>query len=381
VPVTHFTDLVVSRLQTPGIYYDDTTPAFGIRVGKNRKAWVITRGIDRQRISIGKYPQMTLAEARKEARRRLSEEPRPRAIRVTFLAAYALYKDAITGLKPQTQIDYKRMINRHFLPALGTKKLADISYEDVIATTDGAPRSQKAHALAIARTFFKWCVQPPRRYINHSPLEGIKLTLANPRKRILTDDELRKVWHAAVKQGHPHGTIVQLLILTGQRRGETANLRRPWIDGKQKIITLPEWVTKNSSEHAFPYDRMVRDILETIPRLNSTDLLFPSRASDDRPISGWSKYKKQMDDGVRGWTLHDLRRTFATRLAELGVPPHVVEKLLNHKMGSIGNKADSIVSAVAEVYNRARYVPEMRDAIKRWQNHLSTAIRQKKLAA
>ena len=70
-----------------------------------------------------------------------------------------------------------------------------------------------------------------------------------------------------------------------------------------------------------------------------------------------------MTDGVPGWTMHDLRRTFATRFAELKVAPHVVERLLNHKMGGITNKTDGIVSAVAEVYNRAIYLAEMREAI------------------
>jgi integrase len=71
---------------------------------------------------------------------------------------------------------------------------------------------------------------------------------------------------------------------------------------------------KNSREHTFPYGDMVAAELETVPRLNSTDLLFPSAVSDDRPISGWSKYKKRLGDGVPAWRLHDLRRTFGTTL-------------------------------------------------------------------
>ena len=67
MPVTHLTDIVVSRIKEPGTYFDETTPAFGIRVGKNRKAWVITRGTDRQRVTVGHYPTMSLADARKEA--------------------------------------------------------------------------------------------------------------------------------------------------------------------------------------------------------------------------------------------------------------------------------------------------------------------------
>ncbi len=82
-----------------------------------------------------------------------------------------------------------------------------------------------------------------------------------------------------------------------------------------------------------------------------------------------------MTDGAAGWTLHDLRRTFATGLAELKVPPHIVERLLNHKLGSIGNKTDGIVSAVAAVYNRAAYMDEMREAIAKWEAFLGSLMK------
>jgi integrase len=155
------------------------------------------------------------------------------------------------------------------------------------------------------------------------------LKLANPRKRTLSDEEIIKIWLAAEVQGHPHGTVVQLLLLTGQRRSEIAALERPWINEKDRTIT---------------------------------------------PFSGWSKYKADLKDGVAGWTLHDLRRTFATRLAGMKVLPHVIERLLNHKMGGISNKTDGIVSAVAEVYNRATYLPEMREAIARWEAHIMALL-------
>ena len=114
------------------------------------------------------------------------------------------------------------------------------------------------------------------------------------------------MWTAAQAQGYPHGTIVLLFILTGQRRGENANLRWPWIAQNEKTITLPEWLTKNSKEHISPYSTLVAGILEPIPRIDSIDLLLPSRISDERPLSGWSKYKKDLKDEVPAWTLHDL---------------------------------------------------------------------------
>jgi integrase len=121
-------------------------------------------------------------------------------------------------------------------------------------------------------------------------------------------------------------------------------------------------------------------VIDRVPRFNGTELLFPTRWDNDRPFSGWSKYKAEMKDGVTGWTLHDLRRTFAPRLAEMKVLPHIIERLLNHKMGGISNKTDAIVSAVAEVYNRATYLPEMQDAITRREAHLMALLAANEIA-
>jgi integrase len=141
---------------------------------------------------------------------------------------------------------------------------------------------------------------------------------------------------------------VQLLLLTGQRRGEIAALERPWINEKDRTITLPDTLTKSKRAHTFPLGDLTKKVLETVPCFSGTEFLFPTRWDDDRPFSGWSKYKSEMKDNVAGWTLHDLRRTFATRLAEMKVLPHIIERLLNHKMGGISNKTDGIVSGVAE---------------------------------
>ncbi len=366
MPVAHITDVVVSRLKTPGTYFDKTTPAFGIRVGKHRKTWIVMRGKSRQRVRVGHYPAMSLSDARKEAKK-LLVEPITRNSRMTLGDATTVFIEKhCTEKRPSTYYSYKRMLEKYFRPKLAKKKLVEIAFEDITAITDSLLPGEKAHALAVARTFFRWCVQPPRRYITHSPLEGIKVSNGKPRKRVLKDPELRKVWHAAKTQGYPHGTILQLLTLTGQRRGEIAALRWPWLNEKDRTITLPDSVTKNGREHTFPYGRMVAGVLETVPRLNSTDLLFPSKVADDRPLSGWSKYKKGLEDGVPGWTLHDLRRTFATNLAALGTPIHITERFLNHVSGTQGG--------IVSVYQRHEYQAEMRAAITTWERQLHTLI-------
>jgi len=382
MPRLHLTDVVVRALKAPPSgqidYWDATTRAFGVRVSQAGSKTFVAK-VHNRRVTIGRYPDCSLAEARKKANGVKSEEQPVARSKVTFEQAYAKFKtDHVAAKKPRTQHDYKRVLDKYFLPTLAKTRLTKITYEKLTSITDelAATPSEQAHALAVARTFFKWCARPPRRYAP-SPLDGLQLTIANSRKRVLSDEEVVKVWQAADQQGYPHGTVVKLLLLTGQRRGEIAWLHRPWINEKDRTVSLPEWLTKNKREHLLPLGDIAAQIIETVPRRNSTELLFPTRWDNDRPLSGWSKYKSEMTDGVTGWRLHDLRRTFATRLAEMKVPPHVVERLLNHKLGSIGNKTDGIVSAVAEVYNRAAYMVEMREAVQLWEKYLTALISEK----
>jgi integrase len=364
----HLTDVAVSRLKTPGTYYDKTTAAFGLRVGKNRKIWFVIRGRARLRTTIGRYPAVSLKDARETAKKLLTETPTAPRVAVKFSQAQDAFLADKASKKPRTVQEYKRHLNRHFLPTLASKRLPDLTYEQIVDCTAELPPGEAAHALAVARVFFRWCLKPPRRYIAHNPLEGVHVAPSKKRKRILTPEELVKVWTAAGEQGYPHGTIVRLLILSGQRKGEIANLRWPWINERERLITLPEWVTKNSKEHTFPYGELTAQILETVPRLNSTDLLFPSRVSDERPISGWGKYKVDLDSlsGVQGHTLHDLRRTFRTTQAKIGTPREIGERLINHVAG--------VVTDVEEVYDLWTYLPEMRAAIQRYEVHLSTLL-------
>src|SRR3977135_2665868 len=92
--------------------------------------------------------------------------------------------------------DYKRVLEQ---PKLGTKKLADISYDEITGIIRPLAHSEKRNTLAVGRTFFRWCVRPPRRYLKHSPLEGVEIPKAGKRKRILNDEEPITVWHATVK--------------------------------------------------------------------------------------------------------------------------------------------------------------------------------------
>ena len=356
----------MQRLREPGTYWDETTPGFGVRVGKNRKTWIVMRGQIRQRIRVGHYPRMSLADARKEAKKLLFEEPTRRPV-LTVSEAYDEYKfDVIDHKKPNTQVEYKRLLANYFIAKIGRTRLAELSYERIIECVQDAAKSEANHALAVCRAFLRWCVRPPRRYITSSPLEGVQIRPSKKRKRILDVDEFRIVWNAASEAGYPYGTLVQLLAVTGQRRGEIANLRRSWINEKERTIVLPEWLTKNSREFTFPYNNLVAEILETIPRWNETELLFPSKVSSERPLSGWSKHKQELSDGLPRWTLHDLRRTYRSFHGQIGTPREIAERLINH--------AAAVQTDVEAIYDRWHYLPQMRTAVEAYEAHIKALL-------
>jgi integrase len=172
---------------------------------------------------------------------------------------------------------------------------------------------------------------------------------------VLTREELVKLWRALGQDRY--SDIVRLLLLTGQRRGEIGKLAWSEIDFAKGMIVLPADRVKNSREHALPLSRQALAILERQPRRNSSDLVFGG-------FNSWDNAKQRLDQRlhIAPWRIHDLRRTCATQLGELGVQPHHIEAILNHYSGHR--------SGVAGVYQRAKYEPEMRSALQRWADHL-----------
>jgi len=185
----------------------------------------------------------------------------------------------------------------------------------------------------------------------------------------LSEAELLEVFSKSKQHPYPFGPIVSLMILTGMRRNEVASLEWEWIDQNDRLITLPFTLTKNKRTHTQPYDKLVTEILERIP--HASKYIFPSGSEKGTVFNGWGKSKARIDaelKNVSPYTLHDLRRTFATAHAKIGTPIHVTEKLLNHVSGTI--------SGVAAVYNRHSYLDEMREAIKRYDAYLIGLTRE-----
>jgi integrase len=174
---------------------------------------------------------------------------------------------------------------------------------------------------------------------------------------VLTHDELRKLWRSLGDDRF--GNIVRLLLLTGARRAEIGMLQWSEVDLARKMIVLAPARTKNGRQHELPLSTQALAILARQPHRNSSDFLFGERGFN---VFGRAKQGLDQRVPIADWRLHDLRRSCATGMAELGIQPWYVEAVLNHQSGH--------KQGVAGTYNRAKHADDMRDALQRWADHI-----------
>jgi integrase len=189
------------------------------------------------------------------------------------------------------------------------------------------------------------------------------------RDRVLSDKEIVAIWNALPKRGQHYGSVIKLLMLTGCRADEIGWLRWSEVDMERKMISLPEDRVKNGNPVDIPLSDLAVEILANTPRRDDRDLVFGVREGG---FQGWSKSKDELDArlpaSMEPWRVHDIRRSVATGMAELGVLPHVIEAVLNHLSGH--------KKGVAGIYNRATYGKEKAAALDLWANHISVLLAQ-----
>ncbi len=353
-------------------YCDSVLSGFGLRVTENgvKSFFVRIRFRNKtKRITLGKYPVLSLAGARELAQEkmRMAQDGSlalESAKAIILKEAYDLFIELYAKKRNK---DWKGSDARlkSFIAEHGGIDLADIHRRDIIAYLDklvarGVPtQANRAHA-GISR-FMNWCVE--RSYIEFSPCHGVKKPAKeNPRDRVLLDDEMFKVKSEFESMPYPFGPLFMLLMLTAQRRGEVSGMCWSELDFKNKVWMIPKERAKNGRAHMVPLSDKALQILESVPRFLHSDLVFTTTGKT--PVSGYGKIKKRIDDatGVSGWRIHDLRRTAASGMARLEVPPYVVEKILNHISGTF--------SGVLGVYNQYGYDREKREALNKWAEHV-----------
>jgi integrase len=267
-----------------------------------------------------------------------------------------------SSLKPDSFLGAQRYLCNHSAPLhrlgqIDRRKIAALLGD--IETNSGPTARNRARSALSA--FFAWTIT--EGLLETNPVAGTaKADEGNSRERVLTKDELRQLWRSLGEDRF--GDVVRLLLLTGQRRNEIGKLQWGEIDLTRKLLVLAPARTKNSRQHEVPLSSQAVAILERQPRRNSSDYLFGRRGFSD-----WAVAKTKLDQrvGIAEWRLHDLRRSAATQMSELGVSPWIVEAVLNHQSG---HKA-----GVAGIYNRAKHTDEMREALQRWADYIDRIAR------
>jgi integrase len=357
--------------------WDESLKGFGCRISQGGTRTFIVLIDSGRRQALGRWPLLSLAAARDEARRVLAEKTlgRIRPVHTAFDDAKDEYlAECALKNRPRTVSDYRRLLKRHY--DFGRKGVGAISPRAILRNLSGLKPSERHHAFVCGRIFFTWCVR--QHIIDRSPMETMHVPARlSSRERLLTDAELVAIYRTALNGTSAFHHIVALLVQTGQRRGEIAALEWAWCDLEKGHITLPASVTKNRRASHFPIMGATVELLSSLPRFETSPYVFPAsrahvRGKPSTVFNGWGKAKDDFDKELNGtvapWTLHDLRRAYSSGLAALGVQQTVVEKLLNHISGGTQ-------SPIAQVYNRYSFLPEMREAVARWEAKLEALRR------
>ena len=382
----------VARLALPAgksdvIVFDELLPGFGLRLrgagGPVRKSWIVQyrRAGRSRRLLLGSAEVLSAEQARTAAKKALGavatgsdpqadKATRRNQDRFIFRAVADDYLRAKQPtVRPRTFVEMQRYLCGSYFKALHSVPADQITRRDVAARLLVIDRERGVVTALRARShissFFAWGIA--QGLMDSNPVVGAAQLKPPPaRDRVLDDAELSAILRAC--EDDDFGKIVRLLIILGARRTEVGGLRWSELDLNRGVWLLPRERAKNAREHLLPLPALALWILETVPRVMNRDCLFGERSGGGFTL--WAAAKAALDARlayqVRKWTLHDIRRTFATRLCDLGTAPHVVEQILNHQSGHR--------AGIAGIYNKSSYEREVKAALALWADHVRTLI-------
>jgi integrase len=369
----HLTDKFVASVKAPANrvqvdFFDEGFPALALRVGHREKTWTLHRrdaGV-LKRIKLGRYPEMTLAEAREKWRLNrlgllVSAVPAApsatvEAILEEYLRAWRLRKAAnsVKAVESQVRVD--------ILPAWSGRLIGDISKRDVLSLLDAITARgavvRARRTFATLASFFGWCIE--RDILTINPMAGVKrksVGSEEARDRVLTDDELAKLLaHIRGANAYdPHLVATRLLVLTAARSEMIAALRWDEINGD--AIHFPGERMKNGQPFDLPLTPQIRAVLDSIPRIVGCPFVF------GRALKGWDKAKAKIDaaTGLADWQFRDIRRTVSTGMQRLGISSTVIDSVQAHAM-----------TGIKRVYQRHQFAAEKRMALEAWGDYVTT---------
>ena len=383
------TDLQIKKMKPREQRYEVTDgKGLSIRVKPTGdKSWFYRYMIDGRprKMTFGAFPGVSLADAKKrhgeamvdlqngidpgqkakEAKAKKKAEPNFSDLLKEFWTIEL--KD-----KPSGKEQY-RSIKKDAIPAWKKKKVATITRRDAVLLVDKvrerAPVGANRLLGTLVRMFNFAC---ERGILDFSPLTGMRRTPEESRSRVLTDDEIKKLWicldleRTDIDIYRLTKLALKTILLTAQRPGEVTRMRWDQIEGSFWVI--PAHLRKNNEENRVPILPMMLDILNQAKPYTGKTYVFTSSHNQRKPATVGAlansirRHSKEM--GIKDrFTPHDLRRTLRTRLAEIGVSDSIAERVLGHKP-----------QGVQAIYNRFSYDAEKTNALALWERRLSEIL-------
>ena len=362
-------------------YFDDSTPGLSLRITpKNTRTWSLlyrTNGIQK-RLTLGRYPAVGLADAREiaqEAQRTLAKGGDPvgdkRAARhaLTFEELAAEYIERYAKLEKKSWAEDQRQIDANLRPVWKSKMAAAVSRRDVRDLLDRmAARGAKIGAnrtRALISKIYSFGLE--RELVDQNPAIGVaKVARERSRERVLTADELRRIWAACDTQSPHVAAWFRLRLATAQRGGEILRMR--WRDLVDEWWNIPADFVKNKKGHRVYLNRIAREVLAGMSPTEGSDWMFPeSLMGDYKHVS--RRLSRENRANVSDFRGHDLRRTAASFMTSGGVPRFIVARVLNH----------SEDRDITGVYDRYSYDREKRAAMVFWAKQLRAMLADRSL--
>ena len=331
------------------------------------KSWAVRYRYDGRpaKLTLGSWPALTLAAARKNAADALHELAQGRdpvatrkaakrdaaAAKANTLAAVVAEYLKREGGKLRTLDQRVSILNRLILPVLGTRPIEDIKRSEIVRLLDGIEDRNGERmcdvALAVLRRIMAWHATRSDTFVPPIVRGMSRQNVAEHRRsRILDDDELRRLW-VATADGQPFSNLARFLLLSACRRNEAAAMR--WTEITDGVWTLPASRSKTKTEIVRPLSKAAQAVLAAQP--HDSEWVFTTTRVG--PLKQFAAPKAKLDAvaGLSGYRLHDLRRTARSLLSRAGINPDIAERCLGHAL-----------PAIRATYDRHRYLDEMAHA-------------------
>jgi integrase len=388
------TKSVVDALRPPHdgrkdrLVFDSELKGLGLRItASGSKTWLAQYSVtgQKRRLALGSVKALTPDHARRRAKEVLGlaaagRDPfaEARAERVAQRQQDEIERNTITRIadeflerharpRQRTHRETERRLRVYVLPSWGSRSIASIRRKDVVMLLDRIVEDHGPimanRVLNTVRKMFNWAAA--RDILEASPISGLEPPgEEKSRERVLSDTELAAVWRGLEKLGWPWANFLKILILTGQRRGEVADMRWPEVNLVTGIWSVPGERTKNGRANVVHLSKQALAVLADARQTAHAESGWVFTTTGRKPLSGFSKMKRRLDQisGVRDWNLHDLRRTMVTIMADMNIAPHVSDRILNH--------VDGTIRGVARIYQRNEFLPERKRALEAWGNYV-----------